>query len=363
LKEDQWRAEFYHLSCPFLKYKPNVEVSNVKVDFDIKDNLFLTIDEAEMKNEDSNERDSTSKEEIKEDEINLNIVIDTQMMISNEEESEEEENIGEEKNNNNEEKKKKGKKGELDFYVDSDLKWAVEFLREGDDLREHVQRFTKGGRYSHIPRKDIAILDFRGKDAYKKTMYDKVYYIIYDKEYSHFVVKRKGKEDVKIALSDPLKKEEKLLKKNFKYEGKNPVELEFSASDNINKLNIDLADKFGVKHVEIFYKGQLHLDPNELLDFIDPNSNDAIQVEPRKVFVRYGNKNDAIKVDVSNCLYVADFKEKITERYPDLKNMEFKLQFNGKDYDANLPLINLLKEVKDYSKDIVQILKEWIIRN
>jgi len=187
----------------------------------------------------------------------------------------------------------------------------------------------------------------------KKTMYDKVYYIIYDKEYSHFVVKRKGKEDVKIALSDPLKKEEKLLKKNFKYEGKNPVELEFSASDNINKLNIDLADKFGVDHVAIKLKGTLHLDPNELLDFIDPNSNDAIQVEPRKVFVRYGNKNP-IEVDVSNCLTVASFMEKIKKEYPDLKNKEFKLQFNKTDLGPKMKLIDVLSKMTN-KKEVIEI--------
>jgi len=207
-------------------------------------------------------------------------------------------------------KEKKKNNGELDFYVDSDLKWAIEFLREGDKIKEHIQRFTKGGRYRHIPRKDIAILDFRGKDAYKKTMYDKVYYIIYDKEYSHFTVKRKGKDDVIIALSDPEKKEEKLLKKKFKYPGKNPVGIEFSQFDDVSKLNIQLAKKFGVNFVAIKDESlNLHLNPNELLDFVDPNSNDVIQVEPRKVFVRYGKKN-AIEVDVSNCLTVASFMEK-----------------------------------------------------
>jgi len=61
LKEDQWRAEFYHLSCPFLKYKPNVEVSNIEIKCNIDDNFFLNIER---------ENESTSKEGIK-GELNL----------------------------------------------------------------------------------------------------------------------------------------------------------------------------------------------------------------------------------------------------------------------------------------------------
>jgi len=82
---------------------------------------------------------------------------------------------------------------------------------------------------------------------------------------------------------------------------------------NLGELNDILADKFGVDHVAIKLKGQLHLDPTEDLKFIDPYSKDPIQVEPRKVFVRYEN-DDAIKIDVSTCIDIADFKEKIPEK-------------------------------------------------
>jgi len=117
----------------------------------------------------------------------------------------------------------------------------------------------------------------------------------------------------------------------------------------------NLQKKFGVNYIAIKDKNlNLHLDPNESLNFVDPNSKDQIQVEPRKVFVRYGKKN-AIEVDVSNCLTVASFMKEIKKEYPDLKDKEFKLQFNGNDYDANSPLINLLNDIKDYYKDIVEV--------
>jgi len=103
---------------------------------------------------------------------------------------------------------------------------------------------------------------------------------------------------------------------------------------NLGELNAAIADKFGVDHVAIKLKGQLHLDPTEDLKFIDPYSKDPIQVEPRKVFVRYGKDDDPIKIDVSACNDIADFKEKIKEEYPDLKNKKFKLQFQGNDLDS-----------------------------
>jgi len=94
---------------------------------------------------------------------------------------------------------------------------------------------------------------------------------------------------------------------------------------NVGQLNIELADKFGVDHVAIKTKGNLHLDPEEKLTFIDPYSNDAIQVEPRSVFVRYGKDDDPIKIDVSACNDVADFKEKIKEKVQELKNKKIQI--------------------------------------
>ena len=38
------------------------------------------------------------------------------------------------------------KSGELDFYINSDLKWALELLREGDSVGEHLSRFHPKSR-------------------------------------------------------------------------------------------------------------------------------------------------------------------------------------------------------------------------
>ena len=51
-------------------------------------------------------------------------------------------------------------RGRADFYMKS-KKWAIELLRNGDRLEEHVKRFTQGGKYSHLDIDDYIVLDCR----------------------------------------------------------------------------------------------------------------------------------------------------------------------------------------------------------
>jgi hypothetical protein len=53
--------------------------------------------------------------------------------------------------------------GELDFYVNSSLKWAVELLRNGDKIGEHLGRFDmNNGNYRKVDMSDYIIVDCRG---------------------------------------------------------------------------------------------------------------------------------------------------------------------------------------------------------
>jgi hypothetical protein len=51
-------------------------------------------------------------------------------------------------------------RGRVDFYMKS-KKWAIELLRNGDRLEEHVKRFTQGGKYSGLDIDDYVVLDCR----------------------------------------------------------------------------------------------------------------------------------------------------------------------------------------------------------
>ena len=40
--------------------------------------------------------------------------------------------------------------GEVDFYVNGEICWAFELLRNGNKLREHRERFNQDGKYSRV---------------------------------------------------------------------------------------------------------------------------------------------------------------------------------------------------------------------
>jgi hypothetical protein len=54
-----------------------------------------------------------------------------------------------------------GSKGFLDFYLNGELQWGFELLRNGSKLMGHMNRFDlASGRYKDIPLKDYAVVDF-----------------------------------------------------------------------------------------------------------------------------------------------------------------------------------------------------------
>lgn len=51
--------------------------------------------------------------------------------------------------------------GELDFWINSTLEWAIELLRQGDRKGEHLQRFQRDGSYGPLRAKQWRVVDFR----------------------------------------------------------------------------------------------------------------------------------------------------------------------------------------------------------
>mmetsp|Transcript_27465 Transcript_27465/g.42689 ORF Transcript_27465/g.42689 Transcript_27465/m.42689 type:complete len:124 (-) Transcript_27465:96-467(-) len=65
-----------------------------------------------------------------------------------------------------EKKEKEGAKkinGEIDFYVDSPLRWGFELVVQGREIQEHMKRFRKniGGKYVPLRMRKYAVIDFR----------------------------------------------------------------------------------------------------------------------------------------------------------------------------------------------------------
>lgn len=50
----------------------------------------------------------------------------------------------------------------MDFYINSDLKWCVELLRNSNKLDEHIDRFRIGGKYHQITKisRDFMVVNF-----------------------------------------------------------------------------------------------------------------------------------------------------------------------------------------------------------
>jgi hypothetical protein len=51
--------------------------------------------------------------------------------------------------------------GEIDFYVDGDIRWGIELLVGGEKISEHLARCGPGGKYAALDMLDFAIVDFR----------------------------------------------------------------------------------------------------------------------------------------------------------------------------------------------------------
>ena len=52
--------------------------------------------------------------------------------------------------------------GELDFYINGSLKWALELLRNGDKISEHLERFDPNvGKYRKVEMNEFLVVDCR----------------------------------------------------------------------------------------------------------------------------------------------------------------------------------------------------------
>ena len=53
--------------------------------------------------------------------------------------------------------------GEIDFYINGNLRWGIELLVSGRGIGEHLSRFTAiGGKYAPLNVAAYVVVDFRG---------------------------------------------------------------------------------------------------------------------------------------------------------------------------------------------------------
>ncbi|CAG8774817.1 9208_t:CDS:2, partial [Cetraspora pellucida] len=93
-----------------------------------------------------------------------------------------------------------GSAGFLNFYVNGELCWGIELIREGDRLKKHAERFEQGGEYANIPLKDWAIIDFRHYTKQIRELKPNFWYVLYMDNYEKVTIKRQGYKDKLLVL-------------------------------------------------------------------------------------------------------------------------------------------------------------------
>ncbi|CAB4492042.1 unnamed protein product [Rhizophagus irregularis] len=102
--------------------------------------------------------------------------------------------------------------GKIDYYVDK-LDWAIEILRDGDDMAEHEERFEPlSGKYKEIVRyaKSIAIIDIhsigrldtRSEAKQVRKIREHFIHVSCSKGFDAFKIESFGKETVIIKFQD-----------------------------------------------------------------------------------------------------------------------------------------------------------------
>ncbi|RGB40290.1 hypothetical protein C1646_800026 [Rhizophagus diaphanus] len=104
-----------------------------------------------------------------------------------------------------------GCEGKIDFYVDK-LDWAIELLRDGEDMKGHKDRFEPGGKYKEIVKyaKSIAIIyirsigrvDTRNEAKKVREMKADFIYVSCSKDFDAFKIESLGKETLFIRPQD-----------------------------------------------------------------------------------------------------------------------------------------------------------------
>ncbi|KAF8430341.1 hypothetical protein EV426DRAFT_708519 [Tirmania nivea] len=93
-----------------------------------------------------------------------------------------------------------GSVGYLDFYVNGDLNWGIELLREGDRMKQHAKRFIEDGAYAVIPLKEWVVIDFRHHSKAVQDLRPNFLYALYEDDYNIITLKQLGHADQKIVL-------------------------------------------------------------------------------------------------------------------------------------------------------------------
>eukprot|EP01089_Gocevia_fonbrunei_P015496 TRINITY_DN4545_c0_g2_i2.p1 TRINITY_DN4545_c0_g2~~TRINITY_DN4545_c0_g2_i2.p1 ORF type:complete len:453 (-),score=54.08 TRINITY_DN4545_c0_g2_i2:58-1416(-) len=96
----------------------------------------------------------------------------------------------------------------IDIFVNGSLMWGFELLQEGKDLRSNIDRFTTGGIYESLGLGKKIVIDFRcgtpksNLPPIANISDVLVYRVLYNDDFSCFIVQINGKNDRTIHLTE-----------------------------------------------------------------------------------------------------------------------------------------------------------------
>ena len=74
--------------------------------------------------------------------------------------------------------------GEIDFYLDGDLRWGIELLARGGQIGEHIDRFSRDGKYHALKVADYIVVDFRPGPVSNVRRYEKRMTVFFSSDFS-----------------------------------------------------------------------------------------------------------------------------------------------------------------------------------
>lgn len=96
-----------------------------------------------------------------------------------------------------------GDDGYVDFYVDDKKDWAIELLRDSQNIKEHIDRFQKGGKYDSIIdiAKEYVVINTTQDKQHSSSFSGKNYiYIEFNQDYNKVVMNFPDGEKTEMSL-------------------------------------------------------------------------------------------------------------------------------------------------------------------
>ncbi len=90
----------------------------------------------------------------------------------------------------------------MDYFIDDTLGWAIELLREGQDMTEHARRFEANGTYSPLLPSTNAwcLIDFRTEKREVRANLPNMWHVLYADDFSEVIIMQPNHEKLRIRL-------------------------------------------------------------------------------------------------------------------------------------------------------------------